>query len=737
MNLRSFLHSTSSIVMLSASCILLTGCGGDNSQSSDSSIKPAPEAPTPPTPVDFKEQLAADNIATVLAFNGFSENGTVYDTAPLNLAGDLSAVDPANLYLYDTFINAVGTETKPSTTTAANYTRQLPASKKSIQTGNTLLNPGLAMNSTDPAIAALRSKLTVSSTNPVILSIPAGIPQRPEAPFFPGGTKYTAVLAESPKTGSNHGPIVSIEAGSAPLQFAAFSHQQGKTFVFRTYDAASTTDKSGSRVLLTAARSAAVMQSRFVVLSADGLANNNLSLQSIDRATLPAFGFGSGKALLQNTAPAFPQLLDSKKAPIFNDGNHGVFCLGGNNTFNTVDLKDQTFVYPLSASDKTTRINTLNVSANSGFITESGKHLEVTTLNGNGTLKLIAVMKGAVAAAPIVHVTTLNGVSNINVVVGVVDPAFSFPFPATGMTLLSFDNALASPLTVTTEDAHMAGAFYDGESELRGKNVVLKSLTRKAGLSSGSTVVRSLMAHHPRTQGISSREMHSLIATLDPMTSVHQTLGSSSAALSQHTLGLQAGSAYSANQTTASLADHVTMSASHALDHTVASINLNSRLDGINLATSIFGASTSNQRDVTFGSSITASKSLDLNGALLIPSVAVGYSMDAFSDTSLSANGVNINITNPALNSVFARLMTAFNHEHAGLSTTLAMGLAARHAMFSRGLAASDHDSVSLAGESTNGVYSIIEASFASNASRLNITLSNFNHAQIQFGLTD
>ncbi len=734
MNLRSFLHSTSSTVMLSAACLLLSGCAGDSTTDTSQS----PDTPTLPTPVDFKEQLAADNIATVIAFNGFSENGTFYDATPLSLAGDLSAVDPANLYLYDTFINAVGTETKPSTTTAANYTRQLPASKKSIQTGNTLLNPGLAMNSTDPAIAALRSKLTVSSTNPVILSIPAGIPQRPEAPFFPAGTKYTAVLVEAPKIGANHGPIISIEAGSAPVQVAAFSHQQGKTFTLRFYDKTSTIDKSGSRVLLTPAVNAATIESRFVVLAADGLANNNLILHSIDRATLPTFGFGSGKALLQNTAPAFPQLLDSKKAPIFNDGNHGVFCLGGNNTFNTVDLKDQTFVYPLSASDKTTQINRLNVSANSGFITESGKHLEVATLNGNGTLKLIAVMKGAIAAAPIVHVNTLNGVSNINVVVGVVDPAFSFPFPTTGMTLLSFDNNTSpGPLTVTTEDAHMAGAFYDGESELRGNNVVLKSLTRKTSLSSGSTVVRSLMALHPKTQGISSQAMNSLISMLDPMTSIHQTLGSSSTALSQHTLGLQAGSPYSVNQSTASLADHVTISASHALDHTVASINLNSRFAGINLATSIFGALALNQQDIAFGSSITASQSLDFNGTLLIPSVAVGYSMNAFSDTSLSANGININITNTALNSVFARLMTAFKHEHAGLSTTLAMGLEARHAMFSRGLASSDHDSVSLAGESTNGMYSIIEASFASNASRLNITLSNFNHAQIQFGLTD
>lgn len=726
MNFRSFLHSTSSSVILSAAVLLLSGCGeSNNNQGNDIS----PIAPKPAQGNDFKQQLVADNIATVLAFNAFSENDPFYDANPMNLAGDLSAVSPANLYLYDTFINAVGTTTKPSAAVAASYDRVLPTSGKTIKTGNTLLNPALAINSTDPSLAK------VSSTNPVILSIPAGLAQRPEAPFFPAGTKYTAVLVEAPTVpGATYGPIVSIEAGTAPLQFAAFVHQQDKTFTLRVYDKTSTTDNSGLRVLLSAAKNPATIQSRFVVLTADGLANGNVNLQSLDRGALSNFGFSTGKALLQNTYSVFPQLLKSNKEPIFNDGEHGVFCLGGNNTFKIVDLQDQTFVYPLSTKNKTTRIQTLNVSSDSGFITESGKHIEVEILEGKGTFKLIAVMKGALTADPVVHVQTLKGVSNINVVVGIVDPAFVLP--AAGMPLLSYDTTIL-PLTVTTEDAHMAGAFYDGESELRGNQVVLKSLTKKVGLSSGSSVVRSLMAHHPKTQGISSREMNRLIATLDPMISVHQTLSGSSAALSQHTLGLLAGSPSYANQYVTSLADHVTVSASNSLDHTVASINLNSRFSGVDLATSVYGVSTSNQQDVAFGSSITASKSLDLNGALLIPSVAVGYSIDAFPDKSLSVNGININLTNTALNSVFASLMTAFKYEHAGLSTTLAMGLEARHAVFNRGLAYSDHDSVSLAGESVNGMYSVIEASFASNASRLNITLSNFNHAQIQFGLTD
>jgi hypothetical protein len=718
---------------------VLSGCGGDEGNPSGNVFFGG----TPATngSVDQPQPLPI-----CLAFNGFSGDvldGTFYDAKLMSLVGDLSAVEPANLYLYDTFVNGIGTTKKPSTTVAKDYTRLLPASKKTINTGLTRLDPSLAMNSADPAIVALKSKLKPSSTNPVILSIPAGLAERPEAPFFPAGTRYTSLIVEAPASANNYGPILSIEAGAAPVQFAAFAHQQDKTFTLRTYDKSSTIDKLASiqRLLLTASTKPVVIQSRFVVLTADGLSNNNLSLESIKRATLPTLGFSSGKTLLQAThSGLFPQLIDSStKKPIFNDGEHGVFCLGGNNTFNTVVLKDQTFVYPQSASDKATRIGTLAVTSDSGVITESGKHIEVNTLNGDGALNLITVMKkGAVKAEPIIHVGTLDGISNINVVIGVVYPALSLP--ATGMTLLSFDNnqQSTSPLTVTTDDTHMAGTIYSGNSELvDGKKVVLKSITPKAGLSSGSSTIRSLMAHHPKTQGISSKKMYGLIAALDPMTSVHQTLCGSSAALSEHMLGLHAPAPSSRNHFVGSLADHVTISTSTALDHTVASINLNSRFGEIDLATSVYGTYARNQHDVAFGSFVTASRSLNLNGAKLIPSVAVGYSMDALSDTSLIASGININLTQIGLSSVFARFMTAFTHEHAGLSTTLAMGLDARHAVFNRGFVSTDHDSASLSGESVNGVYSFIEASFASNASRLNITLRNFNHAQIQFGLTD
>lgn len=732
MNFKSALVSTSSIIILGSS-LLLTGCE-DNTTSNNNATGNNQSSTIPRR--ENSSAVLSDGLW--LAFNGFSENGAFYDSNPMNLAGDLSATDPANLYLHDVFITNIGTKEKPSSVTAADYKRKLPASGKIIQTGITLLDPYLAMNGSTTAVKSVLSKfkLTPGIDNPVYLSVPAGVPERPEAPHFSTGTRYTGLIIEAPKeVGENHGAIISIEAGSTPVQFAALGHQQDKTFTLRAYDKASTIDKTGSRILLTAATQSAVIQSRFLVLTADGLARGNINLASIDRTSLPDFGVANGKALLQSLPPVFPQLINSSNKPIFNDGDHGVFCLGGNNTFSTVDLNDQTFVYPLSSEAKSTRIDTINISLDSGFITESGKHIEVDTLNGNGTLKLITVMKGAVTTDPIVHVKTLNSVNAVNVVIGVVDPAFVLP--PEGMSLLSFDNTLATPPTVNTVDAHMAGAFYDGESEVRGKKIVLKSLTKKAKALSSGIALRSL-ANHPSTQGLSSQAMSSLVAMLDPMASVYTALGKASSALSQHTLGLQLNAPYSPkHQYVTQLSNNVNVSASNSADTTVASINLNSRYAGIDVSASVYGLTSSNQNDVAFGSSITAAKLFYMNGTMFIPSVAVGYSMDVLGDKTLSTPGINVNLSDAQLNSVFARLATALQHNHNGLSATLTMGLEARHAMFTNGRAFTNYDSVSLAGESANSVYSVVEASFASNSTRLNITLSNFNHAQIQFGFNN
>jgi hypothetical protein len=730
MTLKSALYSTSSVLILSAG-IFLTGCGDSSTSNTTESntTKPAPGSTT--------DSSSATTKGLRLVFNGFSKSGTFYDANPMSLAGDLSAVEPANLYLESVFEKAVGTPKFPSTKPQKDYSRTLPKSGAKIQTGMTVLDPQDAMISSSATL-----KIVPDVENAVFLSVPAALPERPEAPFFAAGTRYTGVIIEAPNVvGHNHGAIVSIESGSSPIQFAAFAHHPDKTFSMRTYDKTSTVDKTGKRELLTQSTHPATIQSRFLVLSADGLANGNLALASIDRSSLSSFGVNTGKELLKNMTSldskknVFPQLVKPDKEPIFNDGDHGVFCLGGNNTFASVDLKDQTFVYPISTAPKKTMINILNVSKDSGFITESGKHIEIDTLNGQGTLKLIAVIKGSVAADPVVHVKALNGINSVNVVIGVVDSAFVLP--TSGMSLLSFDNTLGTPLTVNTLDAHMAGAFFDGESEVRnGKEIVLKSLTKKTTGLSGGIALRSL-ANHPQTQGLTSQAMNSLMAMLDPMASAQTTLGNTSASLSQHALGLQLNAPYSANQSIARLSSYVNVSASRSLDNTVASVNLNSKFSGLDVITSVYGLTGSNQNDMVFGSFVTASKSFDVNGVMLIPSVAVGYSMDALSDKTLSAQGINVNLFDVRMNSVFARFMTALHHNYDGLSATLAMGLEAHYAMFNNGRAFTNYDSVSLAGESGNGVYSIVEASFASNSTRLNITLSNFNHAQIQFGFND
>jgi hypothetical protein len=429
MILHSYLMSTSICFISGAMCLVLASCGSESENGGAGSSY----TPDPNQQADFR----VTNKAVFVAFNGFDGDASVYQATPLNLAGDLSVSQAENLYDYNTFKTNVGTKDNLSGVTAATYTRKLPKSGQTIKTALTVLNPDLAMhNSINP------NHIKPSTNNPVVLSIPAGLALRPEAPFFPAGTKYSGVLVEAPSDpAENHGCILSIEASATPLQFAAFSHQEGKNFTLRTYDNNSTIDTSSARPLLTMAKSTATIKSRFVSLTADRLSDSNISLDSMNMTALRELGFRSGKDLLAIIPSVFPRVYNTTKQDTIFNANYGVFCLGGKNTFKQVDLSNQTFLYPVSAKNKNTKIATVKVSSDSGIITESGKYVEITTLTGQGDLKLITVMKDAATADPIVKTTTLNGVTKINVVVGLVDPAFKLP--GTGVTLLSSDSGLA------------------------------------------------------------------------------------------------------------------------------------------------------------------------------------------------------------------------------------------------------------------------------------------------------
>lgn len=720
MKLRSYLMSTSTCFISGVVSLLIASCesgnGGDGS-----SYTPAPNQQA-----DFR----LSKKAAFVVFNGFAGDASIYQATPLNLAGDLSVSQAENLYDYNVFKANVVTKDNLSGVTAATYTRKLPKSGQPIKTELTVLNPDLAMHN-----AVTSSLIKPSANNPVMLCIPAGLALRPEAPFFPAGTKYSGVLVEaSSDPTENHGCIVSIEASATPLQFAAFSHQEGKRFNLRTYDNNSTLDTSGVRPLLTIAKSTATIKSRFVSLTADGLSDSNISLDSMNMTTLRELGFRSGKDLLAVIPSVFPRIYNATKEDTIFNANYGVFCLGGENTFKQVDLSNQTFLYPQSAKYKNTKIVTVKVSSDSGIITESGKYIEITTLTGQRDLKLITVMKDVATADPIVKVGELNGVTKIKVVMGIVDPAFKLP--ATGVTLLSSDTGLAG-ITVNTEDAHMSGAFYDGETAIQGNNVVLTQLKRKASISAGSSAARTLLAHDPKTQGLNSRTMNTLLERLDPMTAVQSNLGELSSALSQHALNISCA-ANSSKHTSVKLNKSLNLSAGTTLNHMVSGLHLNHEIHGLNLSSSVYGVHSAATNDTGFGIAFTASKPMAFKSTQLVPSCAVGYDSFALLSASSNANDIQVNLQDALVNSAYIRAMTNLSYTSPeGVAATFGFGLEARNGSFGRGLASTEHTSVSMAGESINGIYSFVEASFATQSSNIRLSLSNFNQFQIQFGLND
>ena len=722
MKLSSYLMSTSACFITGVVSLLITSCGNESENGgAGSSYKP-----TPNQQADFR----VTNQAVVLAFNGFAGDASIYQVKPLNLAGDLSVSQAENLYDFTTFETNVGTIETPSEAVAKDYDRKLPKSGQTIKTGLTLLDPNLAMHN-----ATTASLIKPSANNPVVLRIPAGRALSPEAPFFPAGIKYSGVLVEAPSDpAENHGCIVSIEASATPLQFAAFAHQEGRSFTLRTYDHTSTLETSGARPLLTKSKSTATIKSRFVSLTADGLSDSNISLDSMNMTTLKELGFKSGKDLLAIIPSVFPRVYNATKQDTIFNANYGVFCLGGNNTFKQVDLSNQTFLYPQSAKNKNTKIASVKVSSDSGIITESGKYVEITTLTGQRDLKLITVMKDAATADPIVKASTINGVTKINVVVGLVDPAFKLP--AAGVTLLSSDTGLAD-ISVNTEDAHISGAFYDGETAIQGNNVVLTQLKRKASLSAGSRAARILLAHSPKTQGLNSRTMNALLERLDPMAVVQSNLGELSSALSQHALNISFA-ANSLNHSSVKLNDSLNLSTGTTLNHMVSGLHLSHEFHGLNLSSSVYGVHSAATNDTGFGVAVTASKPMAFKSTQIVPSCAVGYDSFAFSGTSLHANDIYVSLQDALVNSAYIRGMTNLSYTSPeGVAATFGFGLEARKGSFGRGIASTEHTSVSMAGEPINGVYSIVEASFATESSNFRVSLSNFNQFRIQFGIND
>lgn len=751
MNYRDYLNSVSGVFFLSTTVLSLGGCGGSSSASSSQggvgiNVPLITGIPASENHKMFKISEVSQPSYMVFVFNGFNASSSSYSRNHLNLAGDLSAIAPENLYWRGYYKDAVGYDEKefPLSSTPkkpVNYNIKLPASKVDIETTPTFLNPGFAMSSDTPEISQYKDKLIPTSDNPVLLSIPAGIQANPEAPFFPAGTRYTAVLAEKPRTNATTGEqpkdtaVISIESSQEnPVTFGAFAHYQVSNLNLRFYDRSSTVDTAKPNVpLLSKLSNPGVIKARFLSLTSDNLPS--MDIQSMDQETFSNLGMESGH-LLTLMRTVFPKLVvtqDDFVYPMFNL-DHGIFCLGGNNTFNKVNLSHQTFLYPVSNPAANTQVKTVMVSNDSGFIVESGLRLTVNTIQGDGTLKLIAVM-GDIPTTPdgIIQADTLNGVTNVDVVLGRIRPGFKLP--EAGMVLLSHTNELASPISVHTQDVHIGGSFYNGESEYKDKKVILTSLVKKSALNLGSGSVSRLLAHHPETQGMSRSMMEKLYHRLNPMTHLKSKAATNAAAGMLHGINTFSNAFGHSSAYITSLGNALDIAISNDHNQPVFSANFNWVNGPVRFVSSVCGSAAENKESTTLGANLTASSPIRINGMAFIPSVAVGYSLNTFDNIYLNAEAINIALKDAALNSVFMRCMSSIVYAEDNLTFTLAAGLEANYSAFSKGTISSNDTRLSIANDTLQGCNTVVEANLLSSSAQFKIGLWNFNQFHIQYGI--
>lgn len=714
-------------ILLATTSIFLEGCGTTSSDNSSNLSTQAGASYLPDGNTYKISKVVANADYMTVIFNGFSGKSSQY-SSPNTLAADLSAIHPANLYQYYYYTQKV----QPGGT-AQNYKVTLPASRLTIDTGPTLLPPSFSMNSSSPEIAALKGKLVPTASNPVFLSIPPGRKSLPETPFFPAGSRYSSVLIESPTDpSSNNTPIISIESSTTnPVIFGAFAHHPSKDLSLRFYDHTSTIDPTKPDIpLLTEIRSAQkLLKARFLSLTSDNLPA--MTLHSLDQTAFSNLGFSSG-VVLTLMHKVFPKLIKvngDDATPIFNP-THGIFCLGGNNTFQEVRLTDHAFLYPLSPKSKNTRVNYVNISNDSGFITESGKHINIDTIDGSGTLNLIAVMDEPTSAQPIVHTQNLNGINKINVVIGKVGSEFLIP--SEGIILLSHDNDISEPAVVHTKAIHIAGSFYDGESKYRNKQVILTSLKRTSRLSSGA--LNNVLSVHPATQGLSREKVLDIALHTDPIKSTQHTTGVLSSALMKHTINLYDPLSIG-NQSIIPLSSNLNISSSNEFNTTLASTNFICLINKVAIINSIYGAM-NQTKDTTFGTSITAFSAFAFNQISFTPYITAGYSISSFSRSNSSYQGVNLSLSESTFNSLFARLMSKIKYRTGKTNLSVAIGIEAQHATFAKGFISSDYSTSDMKGETFTSYHSIFEAIFSPSPSfQATCSMRSFNNVQIQLSI--
>lgn len=683
-------------------------------------------------------------IKSSVLYNGFNATQAQYDALTLDytkeeaLIRDLSAVEPSNLYYTPIFDRLLQAKQE------AEYEVTLPGSGIKINTGLTVLNPNGSARKAQESNSKLATEvpLVPTASEPVFLNVPAGNPKLPEAPFFPTSSKYTIVMSNYKIAAADDAKSATFSIEAKPdegVTFGAFGHYPNKQLTIRVYDDKSTIIQpeptEAGYVLLSESTAQATINARFLNLTADGLPAN-LRLNSLTLDETKALGNSDTGfqtwMILPVLEDMFPKLVntegsgDELKAQHRFNSNFGVFCLGGANNFQQVDLTDQAFVYPMSDQSINTQVQTLNVDASSGFLAETGNYISVNTLKGQKKLNIVMVLTDSSSQGPIVKVASLEGVDTIGTEVGYVDEDYTLP--AAGVVLLEHTNEAGTITIPTTQDMHKGGVAYDAEVTYANKKLTLTKLDKKSILGLGSGAVTRLMAHHPKTQGVSVASVVSLAQKLDPVFSVKQQQANLNTLVTNNAFAPTASVTLSQNITATGT----------SLDGGIASsmsFNL-ATVSSANIATNVQYATEQNG-NLLWAIDTSAQRTLHYAGMNLTPHASVGYANYALNDRTLTADALQLQTSDVKAHAITFKLATTAEFSPTATSfVRLTTGLEQQFGSIYGGTAHMSHDSATLAGEPINTLDAFATAEFNTHGNFIKFGVFSSKHMQIQFGVT-
>lgn len=694
------------------------------------------------------EDLLKEVDVSIFTFNGFDANEATYtgDTGnPIHLAGDLSATDNQNLYLTALYKDALNKQN------LGTYDITLPASKAALRP-STILNPNLSMaNTTNTLITKYKDKLTPSKTNPVILTVPKGRSSNPETPFFSAGTRYTAVTPEV-AANDNETARFSFQGGADPISLGFFGHRRDTNLHMRVYtnDSKVVTENlpgGGSILALSTPQpgnNSATIKARYLSLTSDGINTRFLELDSLSNNELENLGWDS--RILGITRSFLPEVVTLRPDPAkpsgytaslnFHNGsfNPGIFCLGGDNLFGQVTLSNETFIFPVSAAEKNTRIDRVNASEDSGFIATPKKKINVTQLNANGNLNVIANLRDTTQPAagddPVVQVIDARNLNQITVRLALSDS--NYTLPAHGFKLLSYENGpLNAPAVANITPVNVGATIIGGTAALEGNTLKLTTLTKRpaAGLSGA---VAGLMAHHPGTQGMAVADFQQLLNRLTPMPAL-SSIKQNFAATSLNQLLTQ----NLTHQGYSQQLNHLQFSGSNGIDKTVnASMGYATNLGSAVLLSQAQASMQQGSDHREMDLSLTALRPVQIDSTTRItPAISIGYAMNRFDTIRDAAGSFQLTYTDVASHSAFIQTLAAVDYQLDTTKFNIGAGIDARFSSFSNGEVSSNGKGISLEQTTHSTISSIIQAGFETSTMNANVSLWNFKTLQFNVSI--